>query len=196
MTSVIAGSQRRQRAVVPPRQIPTDVGNFRCDQVEVVEEPVRRRHDELSNADIFGQGTVCGAQYTDVVLEARHRIPGAMAWIGVDGQACRERQRTLLERLDAEQLIAQRFFDRRRTTLAAPRGQGHHKRGVSGSTAGAKRFSVAINSRRIGMSANSFTCLPSSMCLSPLCGSKCEFALVVRQPHNGPAREARKGMLC
>ncbi len=101
MTGVLTGGQRRQRARIGAGQIPANIGNCGGDQVEVVEEPVRRRYDKLPGAYIVRQRAIRSAQHADVVLESRKRVSGAVARIGIDRQAGRERQRTLLEPLDA-----------------------------------------------------------------------------------------------
>ena len=79
VTGVLARGQRRQRARVRARQIPADVGNLGCDQMEVVEEPVRRRHHELPGPDVVGQRAIRRAKHADVVLEPRKRVAGAAA---------------------------------------------------------------------------------------------------------------------
>ena len=106
MSDMLTGGQRRERPRVRARQIPADIGNFGCDEVEVIEEPVRCGHHELSLPDVVRQSAIRGAQHADVVLESRKRISGAAARVGIDGESGRERERTLLEPLDAQELVA------------------------------------------------------------------------------------------
>jgi hypothetical protein len=95
--------------------------------MKIVEEPVSGRHDELTGPYVVGQGAVCTAQHTDVILEAWKRVAGALAWIGVDGQAGGEAQRALFEPLDTQQFVAQRLLGRRRLTALSPAGPGRQK---------------------------------------------------------------------
>ena len=124
LSGVLASRQRRERARVRARQISPDVGNLGRNQVEVVEEPVCGRHHELAGADVFGERAIGRAQLPDVVVESRKRVPGAPARIGIDGEARRQRERTVLEPLDAEELVAQRLLRRRQTRPSPPRA-GH-----------------------------------------------------------------------
>ena len=53
LAGVIAGDQRRQLAVVAPRQVLADLDNLRRDQVEVVEEPLGGGRDEGAVSHVF-----------------------------------------------------------------------------------------------------------------------------------------------
>jgi hypothetical protein len=81
--------------------------------MKVVEQPVGRRRDELPGPHVVGEGPIGGAQHTNVVFEAREGVTGAVARVGIDREAGSQRERTFLEPLDAEQLVAKRFVDRR-----------------------------------------------------------------------------------
>ena len=86
--------------------------------------------DELPGAHVVGQRAVGGAQHADVVLEAREGVAGAVARIGIDGEAGGERQRALLEPLDAQELVAERLGDDG-AAPGEPREQRHHREGVA-----------------------------------------------------------------
>ena len=129
LAAVLARGQRRQRARIGARQVPADVGDLGGDQMKVVEEPVGRRHDELAGANIVGERPVGGAEHADVVLEAREGVAGTTARIGIDREAGGQRERPLLEPLDAEQLVAQRLLGNRRHTPQLPRRRPLHERG-------------------------------------------------------------------
>ena len=67
---------------------------------------------KLLRPHIVRQRAVGGAQHPHVVLEPRKRVAGAAARIGIDGQTGGERERTFLEPLDAQELVAQRLLSR------------------------------------------------------------------------------------
>ena len=91
-------------------QISPDVPGFSGHQVEVVEQPFRRRRDELSGPDVVGQRAVRSAQDSHVVVEAGKDVLRAPSPVGIDREARGERQRAFLEPFDAQELVAQRFF--------------------------------------------------------------------------------------
>ena len=175
VSGVLASGQRRERARVRARQISTDVGNLRCDQVEVVEEPVCGRHDELAGADVFGERTIGRAKQPDVVIESRKRVCGTPARIGIDGEAGRQRQRTVFEPLDAQELVAQRLLRRRQTRPSPPRA-GHSdpprvlRSYLDSSDAGARSSSaMRFNARALSSAAS------RAMAISPArstCGTR------------------------
>ena len=70
--------------------------------------------------DVVGQRAVGRAQHAGVVVEAREDAARARRGLGIDGEAGRERQRPLLEPLDAQQLVAQRLLE---LTPALPRSR-------------------------------------------------------------------------
>ena len=112
--------------------------------MEVVEQPVRRGRDELSGAHVVGQRAIGAAQHADVVLESRKRVARAASWIGIDGQAGGERQRTLLEPLDAQELVAQRLLGRGRLSTPKPTCRQPHEKNRPES-GGAEKDSSAID---------------------------------------------------
>jgi hypothetical protein len=118
LARVLARGQRRQRPRVGAREVAPDAADLRRDQMEVVEQPVRGRRHEPPGPHVIGQRAIRAAQHPDVVLEPRERVARAMAPVGIDRQAGGERERALFQPLDAQELVAQRPFDRRR---AAPR---------------------------------------------------------------------------
>ena len=79
VAGVLARRELRQLAVVAARQVLADVADLRRDQVEVVEQPLRRRRDELAPVHVVGQRAVGVAQDAGVVakrgktLRARRR---------------------------------------------------------------------------------------------------------------------------
>src|SRR5216684_3433572 len=82
--------------------------------MEVIEQPFCRGGDKLPGPDIVCQDSVRVAQHAGVVIEPRKDVTGTAPRARVDGEVRRERQRTLFESLDAEQLVAKRFLRRRR----------------------------------------------------------------------------------
>jgi hypothetical protein len=59
--------------------------------------------------DVLGERGVGRAQGAGVVVEAWKDAARAPARGGVDGEARRQRQRALVETLDAEEVVAKRF---------------------------------------------------------------------------------------
>jgi hypothetical protein len=76
--------------------------------MEVVEQPFRGGGHELALVDVLAESAVRRAQRARVVVEARINAAGAPARRGVDREPRRQRQRALVETLDAEQLVAKR----------------------------------------------------------------------------------------
>ena len=109
-----------QLAVVAPRQVLAHVADLGRDQVEVVEEPLRRRRDELPPVHVVGHAEVGLAQDAGVVVEAREDVPRRAAGVRVEGEAGREGLGPLLEPLDAQQLVAQGLLSRMRSAAAEP----------------------------------------------------------------------------
>ena len=102
-----------QLAVVAAREVLADVPDLGGDEVEVVEEPLRRRRDELAAVHVVGEGPVRLAQDADVVVEPREdAASGALR--RVHRESGRERAGPLLEALDAEQLVAEWLLGHRR----------------------------------------------------------------------------------
>jgi len=105
--------QRRQRARVGARQVAPDVGDFSRNEVEVVEEPIGGEHDVAAVAHIVGERAIRCPEDADVVVEARIGVACPPAWIGIDGESSGQGEGTLLEPLNAQELVAQRLFGRR-----------------------------------------------------------------------------------
>ena len=162
VAGVLASGKRRERARVRAREISPDVRDLRRDQVEVIEEPVRRRHHELAGADVVGERAIGRAQHADVVVESRKRVFRAAAWIGIDRQAGGQRQRAVFEPLDAEELVAQRLLGRGRTGPSPPRAR-HADRYSASAGGGAGESSAIRFSARALRSAASW-----AMAISPV----------------------------
>ena len=94
-----------QVAVVAARQVLADVADLGSDQVVVVEQPLRRRRDELPPVHVLGHAEVRLAQDARVVVEAREHVARVAARRRIDGQARRQGLGPLLEPLDAQQLV-------------------------------------------------------------------------------------------
>ena len=103
----LARGELGQLAVVVARQVLPHVADLGGDQVVVVEQPLRRRGDELPAVHVLGHAEVRLAQHARVVVEARKQVARVAARRGVDRQAGRERLGPLLEPLDAEQLVSE-----------------------------------------------------------------------------------------
>src|SRR5438552_1707617 len=113
--SELARGQSGQLAIVLARQILADAEDFRRHEMEVIEEPLGRWRDKLSLMNIVCQRAICFVQHAHVVVETREDAPPCPPpgrWS--DGEPRGQRLRTLLQPLDAQQLIAQWFFGRRR----------------------------------------------------------------------------------
>jgi hypothetical protein len=123
---LLARRERGQFAVVASRKVLTDVPDLRRHQVEVVEQPFRRGCDELSSPHIVGQGSIGLAQDAGVVIEPGKDAPCTTPRVRVDGEAGGERLRSLFQSLDAEQLVAQRFFRWRRAAAPEPTQEPFH----------------------------------------------------------------------
>ena len=95
--------QLRQLPVEAGRQVIADLADLLVDDVEVVDQPFRRRRNDSLLANRFREGAIRLEQSACVVPDARReRTPVAR----VVGDALRGRQAlgVLLEPLDAEQL--------------------------------------------------------------------------------------------
>ena len=101
----LAGRELGQLAVVAARQVLAHVADLGSDQVVVVEQPLRRRCDELSLVHVLGHREVGRAQHARVVCEAWEHVPRVAARRGVHGEARRQGLGPLLEPLDAQELV-------------------------------------------------------------------------------------------
>ena len=102
---MLARGEGGQLPVVGPRQIAARVGDLRCDQMEVVEQPLATGRDEASGAYVGGECLVRALEDTGVVVEARQNASRTCARIDREGRG--QRQRPIVEPLRAEQLIAE-----------------------------------------------------------------------------------------
>ena len=99
--------QHRQRTVVAARQRGVDLRQLRLDEVEVVEQPFRRRADVVPGRGLAADEAVRGAQRTDVAAQPREEgRPRPAHRCGVLRQA--QAARMLREPLRAEDLGPQR----------------------------------------------------------------------------------------
>jgi hypothetical protein len=113
--------KRRELAIVAVRQVLPDGADLGLYDVEVIEQPLRRRRDELASVDVVGKRVVREPQQTGVF--AQTRLQALRAPLGTcDRESGRERLGALFEPLDAQQLIAKRFLDggRRATQWTGP----------------------------------------------------------------------------
>ena len=124
VTGLLARGKRRQFAIVRAREVLADIGDFSGDQMEVVEQPLRRGRNKLSGPHIVRQGAIGAAQDANVVLESRKNVPRAPARVGIDREAGGERQRSLFEPFDAQELVAQRLFGWRRAAVPESPSEG------------------------------------------------------------------------
>jgi hypothetical protein len=106
---MIARHQRRQFAVIPPRQILADFDDLRGDQVEIVEEPLRSGRDEGAVPNILSERPIGVGQNAPVVAQARIDVP-CVAAARIDREVGRERERALFEPLRAQRFFAKRLI--------------------------------------------------------------------------------------
>ena len=71
LARLLARGQRRQLAVIAPRQVLADFDELRGDQVKVVEEPLGGRRDEGAFADVLGERAIRGVEHALVVAQPR-----------------------------------------------------------------------------------------------------------------------------
>src|SRR2546422_1968454 len=121
--------QLGQVQVVLPRNVVLDAPDLGLDEEKVVEEPFRRRGDELAAVDIVGQDAIGLAQHPGVVLQAREEWAGLAARIPGQREAGGEGPGPFLQALDAEELSAERLLGFR--AAAAPEGAEQQPQGVS-----------------------------------------------------------------
>src|SRR2546422_10410563 len=121
--------QLGQVQVVLPRKVVPDAPDLGLDEVKVVEEPFRRRGDELAAVDIVGQDAIGLTQHPGVVLQAREEWAGLAARIPGQREAGGEGPGPFLQALNAEELSAERLLGFR--AAAAPEGAEQQPQGVS-----------------------------------------------------------------
>lgn len=95
---------------------------MRRDEMKVVEQPFGCGRDEEAVVNVGRERAVGRAQDGDVLLEAWKDAARAGAAARIDREARGERERALLEPLDAEQLVAKRLQDLRAVSPAAAGG--------------------------------------------------------------------------
>ena len=105
------------------------VPDLGLDEVKVVEEPFRRRGDELAAVDIVGQDAIGLAQHPGVVLQAREEWTGLAARIPGQREAGGEGPGPFLQALDAEEFGAEGLLGFR--AAAAPEEAAQRPQGVS-----------------------------------------------------------------
>ena len=121
VAGALARRELGQLAVVAARQVLPHAADLGGDEVVVVEQPLRRRGDELARG--ARRRPSCGRPRA---APARCRRSAGTVARGarrrrIDGEAGRQRLRSLLEPLDAEQLVAQGSSRGRRHDGAATR---------------------------------------------------------------------------
>src|SRR3990172_13125477 len=117
---VLARGERRQFTKVGEREVPADIRDAGRGEVEIIEQPLRGRGDELARSHIVCQRAIRAAQHPDVVLEPGKDIQRPASSIRMNREAGGERERTLLEAPGAEQFVAQRLLRWRRTRSQPP----------------------------------------------------------------------------
>ena len=109
--------QSGQLVIVRAREILPNAEDLGRDEMEMIEKPLGCRRNEPSLMDIVCQRAVRRAEHLDVVVETREDASCAPGR-GNDCKPGRQRLRPRLQQLDAQQLIAKRFFERRPAALA------------------------------------------------------------------------------
>ena len=99
------------------RKVPPHFADLGFHQVEVVEQPLRRRGDRLAAAHVLGQGLVGAAQDAGIVMQPREEAMRAAPRTARQRVGRREHPGALLEVLDAQQL--------------APKGTGRRAGGLA-----------------------------------------------------------------
>ena len=105
---MLAIGERRQLAIVPAGKIPADLDDVRGDEMEVVEEPFGGRRDEPALVHVRRERAVRLAQGPRILVETWKNAARAAAR-RVHREPRAERQGSLVQPLDAEQLVAKRL---------------------------------------------------------------------------------------
>jgi hypothetical protein len=90
-----------------------DAPDLAFDDMEVVEQPFRRRGNELTAVDVVREDAIGLAQRAGVVPEAREERVGPAARVAGQGEAGGENPGSFLQTLDAQQLGGERLLDLR-----------------------------------------------------------------------------------
>jgi len=104
-----SGGELRELPVVAGRQIVANLADLLFDEVEVVEQPLGGRRDCAAFADRFRDGAIRFEQNRLVVLQSRGKRSPPRRPRG-DGLGRRKALGMLLEALDTEELLADRFL--------------------------------------------------------------------------------------
>ena len=67
----------RELAIIAAGKIVMDFANLFVHDMEIVDQPLCRRHDDLVIADGFGNGAVDHEQHATIVCEARSQWPAS-----------------------------------------------------------------------------------------------------------------------
>ncbi len=116
-----AGRQLRELPIVPGRQIVANLADLFLGDVEVVDQPVGSRRDDMLLADRRGDRAIGGQQHPVIVAQAPVQRPATGA-ARLHPLGNRQTLGVLLEALDAEQFGANRIIgiDRKRRRLPTP----------------------------------------------------------------------------
>ena len=105
LARLLARGERRQLAVIAPRQVLANFDELRRDQVKVVEEPLGRRRDEGAFAHILGERAI--RRFEDALVVAQPRIDAAgVPPPRIDRETGRQGERPLIEPLGAQRFVA------------------------------------------------------------------------------------------
>jgi hypothetical protein len=99
----------RELAIIAAREIVVNFADLLIHDVKIVNQPFRRRHDDLIFADCLGDGTIGLEQHPAVVCEPSCQRP-AGRWFRSNALSGRKTLRMLFEPFDAEQFAPNRFF--------------------------------------------------------------------------------------
>src|SRR6266849_4088722 len=102
MAGLFTARDSGQLGVVGTRQVPSDLTEFRGDQMKIVEQPPARARNELSRARVLGQHPVVIVQETNVLAESRQDARDGPAPGCIDGEVGGEPFGAFLELLEAE----------------------------------------------------------------------------------------------
>ncbi len=103
----LAQGQLGQLTVVAARQVLPHAADLRGNEIEVVEDPLRRGSDELAAMDVTRQRAIGLVEQPGVVVQPPVGAISPAAGVGIEGEPRRQRLGALLELLDAGELVAQ-----------------------------------------------------------------------------------------
>ena len=127
MPDISRGASLGSSAIVPARQVVLYAADLGLDQVEVVEEPLGGRGEELAAMDVIGQDAVGVAQNPRVLVHPGEELLAAVIAGSREREAGGEPPRALLQTLDAQELGAEGAFSAAALpgTEEATQGAGH-----------------------------------------------------------------------